>query len=643
MDYKKLKILAIILISYNTFNPIIVSADELIGSKTTEIVDTPEVNEDTPEVNEKHYATGVGKSNPTDIVNIPDDALREYISKQLGKSPTDDITVADMERLPIVEIDGNEAIKDLTGLEYAINTKYISVRGQKVNDLTPLSNLTNLEVLYLRNNQISDISALSNLTNLDSLGLAGNQISDISALSNLTNVEAIFLDNNQISDISALSNLTNLKSLSLDGNQISDISTLSNLTNLKSLSLDGNQISDISTLSNLSKLFNLVISNNKITDISPLQNLTELSYLFMQNNQISDISSTPTSVLMFEAGDQVINIDAGEISIPEYENFEFNVIDYDGTKIPIDLGTPDLNGDTKEIDWISSGASDFSGTFKFTYVIKTKAPEIIGAEDLELTLGDTINLMNGVSATDAEDGDLTSKIVVDDSKVDYNKTGSYNVTYSVTDSDGKTTTKTIKLTIVRDLVKPVNPITPEIGSVPTIDGTKDLTVKLGEKIDLLAGINASDAEDGDLTDKIVVDDSKVDYTNAGKYEVTYLVTDSDGNTTTKTIIIEIIDEIDMIDITPEIPINPEKPQVVDPINPEKPEVVNPINPENPKVVDPEKPQVVDTSNPENAQVIVPESDNNDNKLTDTGIMLKINYVIIMMIGLIVTIIVRRRY
>jgi hypothetical protein len=54
--------------------------------------------------------------------------------------------------------------------------------------------------------------------------------------------------------------------------------------------------------------------------------------------------------------------------------------------------------------------------------------------------GGSFNYMQGVSANDAEDGTLTSK-VIHNSPVNMNMSGAYKVTYNVTDSDGNTTQK----------------------------------------------------------------------------------------------------------------------------------------------------------------------------------------------------------
>ena len=157
--------------------------------------------------------------------------------------------------------------------------------------------------------------------------------------------------------------------------------------------------------------------------------------------------------------------------------------------------------------------------------VLNEAP-VIHATDKTITVGDTFDPMAGVSATDAEDGNLTTKIEVKKNDVDTTKAGKYEVTYKVTDNQGATCTKTIAVT--------VNPKMKVLNEAPTIDAA-DKTITVGDTFDPKAGVTAKDAEDGDLTDKIEVVKNTVDTKKAGKYEVTYKVTDSDGATRTKTI------------------------------------------------------------------------------------------------------------
>jgi hypothetical protein len=79
-------------------------------------------------------------------------------------------------------------------------------------------------------------------------------------------------------------------------------------------------------------------------------------------------------------------------------------------------------------------------------------PELSGMTSHSMAVFDEFDPMAGVTATDAEDGDLTSAITYE-STVDNLVAGTYTVTYTVTDSAGNVTTATRSVT--------VNPPAPE--------------------------------------------------------------------------------------------------------------------------------------------------------------------------------------
>ncbi|MBC2036918.1 LPXTG cell wall anchor domain-containing protein [Listeria booriae] len=162
--------------------------------------------------------------------------------------------------------------------------------------------------------------------------------------------------------------------------------------------------------------------------------------------------------------------------------------------------------------------SDGNTTTKtITVTVTSNDAPVIVASDQTIKKGKAFDVMAGVSASDLEDGDVTGGITVTANDVDMNTVGTYHVTYSVTDSDGNTTTKTITVTITSN-------------DAPTFT-TSDVYLKVGDKFNPYAGITASDTEDGDLTDRIDIESSDVDMTQAGTYAVEYSVTDSDNNTT----------------------------------------------------------------------------------------------------------------
>ncbi|WP_218958875.1 immunoglobulin-like domain-containing protein [Eggerthella guodeyinii] len=176
---------------------------------------------------------------------------------------------------------------------------------------------------------------------------------------------------------------------------------------------------------------------------------------------------------------------------------------------------------------VASGNVHFVGTWVFNpnASVINHIPAIV-ASDKVLTVGDTFNPLEGVSATDEEDGDLTDKVEVLSNTVDTSKPGVYEVTYKVTDSKGASSTKTISVT--------VNPKTEDLNHIPTI-AASDKVLTVGDTFNPLEGVSATDEEDGDLTDKVEVLSNTVDTSKPGVYEVTYKVTDSKGASSTKTI------------------------------------------------------------------------------------------------------------
>ena len=174
--------------------------------------------------------------------------------------------------------------------------------------------------------------------------------------------------------------------------------------------------------------------------------------------------------------------------------------------------------------------------------VLNEAP-VIHATDKTITVGDTFDPMAGVTAEDAEDGNLTTKIVVEKNDVKTDVAGKYEVTYKVTDNQGASFTKSITVT--------VNPKMEVLNAVPTIDAA-DKTITVGDTFDPKDGVTATDAEDGDLTAKIIVEKNDVDTTKAGKYEVTYKVTDRQGATRTKTITVTVNPKMEVLNEAPTI-------------------------------------------------------------------------------------------
>lgn len=81
---------------------------------------------------------------------------------------------------------------------------------------------------------------------------------------------------------------------------------------------------------------------------------------------------------------------------------------------------------------------------------------------------------------------------------------------------------------------------PEPDNEPPVINATDRTLNVGDKFDPREGVTATDKEDGDLTDKIIIVKNDVDTSNPGVYDVTYEVTDSKQATTIKTIKVTVV-------------------------------------------------------------------------------------------------------
>ncbi len=77
---------------------------------------------------------------------------------------------------------------------------------------------------------------------------------------------------------------------------------------------------------------------------------------------------------------------------------------------------------------------------------KSHSANISGAVDITCRVGEEVNLLSGVTATDTCGNDITSKIITI-GRYTFDQTGEYSITYKVTDAIGSTCTKTVKLIV----------------------------------------------------------------------------------------------------------------------------------------------------------------------------------------------------
>ena len=156
-------------------------------------------------------------------------------------------------------------------------------------------------------------------------------------------------------------------------------------------------------------------------------------------------------------------------------------------------------------------------------VTENKKP-VITAEDKEVIQYRELKELDGVSATDEEDGKVEVK--VKNSTVKLDTPGDYEITYQATDTYNQTTEKTIKVTVIKDEAPVIN--------------AEDKTITQGTTFEPLKDVTAEDKEEGKI-EKIEVVKNDVKEKEIGEYEVTYKAVDSYKNETTKTITVTVVE------------------------------------------------------------------------------------------------------
>ncbi|GAB6088413.1 leucine-rich repeat domain-containing protein [Spirochaeta dissipatitropha] len=146
-------------------------------------------------------ALAAGRDGPTGhtVVEVyqellPDPALRDAVREELGLPPDHQLSRADLEELEIL-VAREADIRNLSGLEYAVNLRELDLRTNNVQDLGPISSLTGLEWLSLRENpELSDISPLAGLSELSYLNLnLAVSVRSIRPLRRLRNLDDLLL------------------------------------------------------------------------------------------------------------------------------------------------------------------------------------------------------------------------------------------------------------------------------------------------------------------------------------------------------------------------------------------------------------------------------------------------------------------
>lgn len=374
----------------------------------------------------------------------------------------------------------------------------------------------------LENITISSFSLLQNVTSLEELNLSNSVWNTLKDLN---------LGDNSWDGIEALSKLPTLNKLKINGCTFTAVqpeTTISKdlLSKLKIVkdttenAQDGDKILEI-------QLEDFTITeNNKtftIPNINEMKSIDQLDDIDKSNALSSEIvSSYQCSIDNYEVTFSSDTFEESQFPVEiKLSSNRIKAIIKINILVDESLLTPKKQEEDEKLPKPDEGNKDET---------QNTAP-VITASDKTIKVGEVFNPLAGVTATDAEDGDITAKIEVVENMVDINSIGKYSVTLEVVDSAGLKSSKSINVKVDKAAV--------EVNKAPKISASNKV-IKSESKFNPYSGVTATDYEDGDITDKVKVIYNNLNTNVTGLYRIIYEVTDSGGYKVTKTIYVNVI-------------------------------------------------------------------------------------------------------
>ena len=233
---------------------------------------------------------------------------------------------------------------------------------------------------------------------------------------------------------------------------------------------------------------------------------------------------TYTAVVTYKDQTASLEVDVVDTTAPEAEVVNQVTVGVDEPLYVEDVLTSvtELTGNVMAtFDELADESTDATEEVETTEGVEA-AKDVETTEDMEVT-----EEVEATGASEDMETFVLDDVTVTNDAIVFHTVGEYSVSLTLADESGNS--KQVEVPVL-------------VGTEPTFLGIEDLTVTTGaENVDYLSGVTATDSNGNDLTDKIECDDSKVDLSLAGEYEITYTVTDENGFTAKQTAKVTVAD------------------------------------------------------------------------------------------------------
>ncbi|MFP6886898.1 MAG: leucine-rich repeat domain-containing protein [Opitutales bacterium] len=274
---------------------------------------------------------------------VPEPILEEALARTL-QVPKGELT-EELVGSELIRFQLNGAgIRDITGLEAAVNLQSLSLRDNLIEDVSPILGLAHLRRLDLSGNRLRSLQPLDELAGgaltirvseirkesespqllqaqqealklelvtilrksakgpwqLEELRVSNNRLRGLSGIGKHHALRFLDASNNGLIDLEGISNLSNLEVLHLHGNQLGSVEIYEDV-NKNDVFDPGEPFTDLSgngkrdhdpfgELGNHPRLRELYLYENRITNLASMGDLPRLENLLLGGNELTEVS-----------------------------------------------------------------------------------------------------------------------------------------------------------------------------------------------------------------------------------------------------------------------------------------------------------------------------------------------------------------
>lgn len=423
-------------------------------------------------------------------------------------------------------------LNQLTSVTLPEGLEEIGASSFTGNRLTSIDLPSHLQIINSRAFEDNELKTLTLPPNVKSIG---NRAFGTNKLTSLTITHAVEMNDyvfegNQLAEVNLPDEQMSISDGAFSRNNLSHITLPKSLQSIGDSAFDNNHLTSIDIPAGVKKISDFAFNNNELEHVN-LNQVESTGYSSFSQNQLKEIELPKTLTTIgrssFESNKLTTVVISDNVIEMENNAFQWNPLKRVSIskniavmpEIPFGTKSQTLVDEKGKNIYLMGWFTDASYTTQWkpqagqtVYVKWNHQPTLTGVTNTSVRQSTLFDPMEGISAVDEEDGDISKKVKIK-GNLDTEVPGTYTLDYSVTDADGYYTSSSRTIRVI-SYAKPIFHFN-EPDSMPVGVSTN------------LYDVTVTDNEDGAINNFEVI--GSVNRNVIGRYLVIYIAKDSDGN------------------------------------------------------------------------------------------------------------------